>query len=128
MIIRDARIETDLPDIVRIINPYETNPLTVDQVHSFFQYNPPGRIQKRLVAVDEKDSVTGYSGLIHEASAPEGHFVTWVIVDPAFRRQGIGSALWNTMLAVPQEQALPHPRREGQVFAGDASTQRPGDE
>jgi GNAT superfamily N-acetyltransferase len=99
MKIRNARIETDLPDIVRIINPCETNPVSVDQVRSFFQYNPPGRTQLRLVAADENDKVAGYSGLIHEASAPVGHFITWVIVDPAFRRRGTGSALWDAMLS-----------------------------
>ena len=104
MRIRTARIETDLPDIVRIINPYETNPVTVDQVHSFFEYNPAGRIQKRLVSVDDHDLVTGYTGLVHEASAPAGQFITWVIVDPAFRRQGIGSALWDAILLALQEQ------------------------
>ena len=76
MRIRTARIETDLPDIVRIINPYETNPVTVDQVRSFFEYNPAGRIQNRLVSVDDHDLITGYSGLVHEASAPAGQFIT----------------------------------------------------
>ena len=98
MKIRTARIETDLASIVQIINPYETKPVTVDQVRSFFLFNPPGRIQLRLVAVDENEAVIGYSGFIHEASAPDHHFVVWVIVDPAYRGQGIGSGLWNTTL------------------------------
>ena len=117
MKIRTARIETDLPDIVRIINPYETNPVSVDQVRSFFQYNPTGRIQKRLVAADENDSVTGYSGFVHEASAPAGHFIVWVIVDPAFRCQAIGSALWEACLADLQAQAAT--RLEADVFDND---------
>ena len=96
--IRTARIETDLPDIVRIINPYEFQPLTVDQVRSFFEYNPLGRIQLRLVATDERGAVRGYSGFVHEASAAAGSFVVWVVVDPDYRRQGIASALWNLTL------------------------------
>ena len=104
MKIRNAQIETDIPDIVRITNPYETTPFTEDQVRSFFQYNPPGRIQLRLVAVDETDAVIGYSGLVHEASAPAHSFVVWVIVDPAHRRQGTGSALWQALLEALQKQ------------------------
>jgi GNAT superfamily N-acetyltransferase len=104
MKIRPARIETDLPDIVRIINPYETNPLNVDQVRSFFEYNPTGRIQTRLVAVNENDTVAGYSGFVHEASAPDRHFIVWVVVDPSFRCRGIGATLWDATLDSLQEQ------------------------
>src|SRR5512139_2246838 len=98
MKIRSARIETDLPAIVRITNPYEAKPLTVDQARSFFQFDPPGRVQRRLVAVGEHDAVIAYSGFVHEVSFPAGRFTVWVIVDPAYRRQGIGSALWDALL------------------------------
>jgi len=101
--IRTARIETDLPDIVRITNPYEDQPRTVDEMREWFQYSPPGRLHRRLVSVNENDTVTksdavtGYGGYVHEAHSPEGHFIAWVIVDPDCRRQGIGSALWDRL-------------------------------
>ena len=95
--IRDARVETDMPAIVRITNPYEDQPRTVDELRDWFQYNPPGRLHRRLVSVDENDAVTGYGGYVHEAHHPEGHFIAWVIVDPDSRRQGIGSALWDRL-------------------------------
>jgi DNA-binding transcriptional MerR regulator len=95
--IRDARIDTDMPDIVRITNPYEDQPRTVDEMREWFQYTPPGRLHRRLVSVNENDSVTGYGGYVHEAHNPEGHFTAWVIVDPDYRRQGIGSALWDRL-------------------------------
>ena len=117
MKIRPANIEKDLPDIVRITNPYENTPLTVDQVRSFFQYNPPGRIQLRLVAVDVNGVLTGYGGMIHEASAPAGHFINWVIIDPAFRCQGIGAALWKALASALQEQDARH--LEADVFDND---------
>ncbi len=96
--IRKARIETDLPDIVRITNTYEPSPVTVDQVRQWFQYNPPRREQRRLVGVDEKDLVVGYGGFVHEARAPEHTFTVWVLVDPVHRGRGIGSALWEPLL------------------------------
>lgn len=96
--VRTARLETDLHSIVRITNIYEASPVTEDQMQSWFQYNPTGRIQCRLVAANEKDEVVGYSGFVHEASAPEGQFTVWVMVDPGHHFQGIGSALWDEAL------------------------------
>jgi DNA-binding transcriptional MerR regulator/GNAT superfamily N-acetyltransferase len=96
--VRPARIETDLPDIVRITNPYEWQPVTTGQVREWFQYNPPGRMQRRLVSVNEHDHVTGYAGCVHESDAPANQFVAWVIVDPDYRGMGVGSALWEYLL------------------------------
>ena len=83
--IRDACIDTDMPNIARITSPYEDQPRTADEMREWFQYNPPGRLQRRLVSVDENDSVTGYGGYVHEAHIPTGHFTAWVIVDPDCR-------------------------------------------
>jgi GNAT superfamily N-acetyltransferase len=96
--IRNARIDTDMSDIVRITNPYEDQPRTVDEMREWFQFTPPGRLHRRLVSVNENDAVTGYGGYVHEAHSPEGHFAAWVIVDPDCRGQGIGSALWDRLL------------------------------
>jgi len=115
--IRSARIETDLPDIVRITNPYEVQPISVDQVRLWFQYNPPGRVQRRMVSVDENDAVTGYCGYVHEADAPAHHFTVWVIVDPDRRGQGIGLALWDTMLKDLRERGATRLRSD--VFDND---------
>ncbi|MBI4926821.1 MAG: GNAT family N-acetyltransferase [Anaerolineae bacterium] len=96
--IRTARIETDLSNIVRITNPYEWQPVTTEQVREWFQYNPPGRVQRRLVSVDEHDAVIGYAGCVHETDAPADRFVVWVIVDPDYRGMKVGSDLWEALL------------------------------
>jgi DNA-binding transcriptional MerR regulator len=101
--IRAARIESDLPEIVRITNPYETQPVTAEQMREWFQYNPPGRVQQRLVAVNAADAVIAYGGYVHEAYAPDPRYTVWVIVDPAYRGQGIGSDLWNHLSAELKE-------------------------
>lgn len=99
-IIRSASVDTDLLDIVRLIAPYETYPVTPELVRSWFEYNPPGRIQVRLVSVDENNAVTGYSVIVHDASVPAGHFFAWLVVDPALRCRGTGEALWQASLEI----------------------------
>lgn len=118
--IRSAHIETDLPDIVRITNPYEDHPVSVDQVRLWFQYNPSGRAQRRLVSVDEKDAVTGYAGCVHEADAAAGQFIAWAIVDPNLQGLGIGSALWDELLK--ELKALGAARLIGDVFDDDSKS------
>jgi DNA-binding transcriptional MerR regulator len=117
---RNARIDTDMPSIARITSPYEAKPVTADRMREWFQYNPPGRVQRRLVSVDENDAVTGYGGYIHEADAPDHHFTVWVIVDPDQRGQGIGSALWDAMLKDLRE--LGATRLGSDVFDNDAQS------
>jgi DNA-binding transcriptional MerR regulator/GNAT superfamily N-acetyltransferase len=95
--IRTARIGTDLPEIARITNPYESHPVTPDQIREWYQYNPPGRVQRRLVSVDAQDKVTGYAGFVHEADAPVGEFIAWTIASPEHRGMGIGTALWEQL-------------------------------
>lgn len=118
--IRAACIETDIPEIVRITNPYEDHPVSVDQVREWFQYNPSGRVQRRLVSVDKKDAVTGYAGCVHEADAPSGQFIAWVIVDPELHGMGIGSALWDALLI--ELKALGTTRLTGDVFDDDSKS------
>lgn len=110
--IRNASIEIDIPGIVSLINPYETNPVSVDQVRAWFEHNPPGRVQQRLVAVDASNAVTGYSCIIHEATAPEHDFYAWLVVAPDERRKGTGAALWEASLDFLQAQGATRLRSE----------------
>ena len=104
MIIRLARLETDIPAITGLINPYEATPVSADQVRSWFEYNLPERITLRLVTVDETNSVKGYAVVNHEASWLAHKFNIWIVVEPALRRQGVGSKLWEASLDFLREE------------------------
>ena len=104
MKIRPASIATDLPDIVRIISPYEYHPTTVDSLRAQFLHNPPERMIRRLVAVYKNETVTGYCYISHPVGAPDHHFYVWLGVLPAYRCQGVGAALWNAALEILQQQ------------------------
>jgi GNAT superfamily N-acetyltransferase len=94
MNVRPARPETDYPAIVALMNAVETLPVTVEQVHGWDRQMSPGRVYRRMVAVDAGDAVTGYCVTNHHAWAPPGEFYVWVAVDRAWRNQGTGAALY----------------------------------
>jgi ribosomal protein S18 acetylase RimI-like enzyme len=105
MNIRTACVDTDLPGIIRVLNACDPDhPTSLDSLRSNFLDTTPGRIQRRLVVMDEKEAVTGYSVTVHVAEAPEHHFYVWLGVQPSQRGQGLGSALWNLSLVYLQEQ------------------------
>jgi GNAT superfamily N-acetyltransferase len=95
---RPASIETDLQNLASISSiceRYKSGTME-EEVRLWLEYIPAGRISRCLVAVDENDSVTGYSAIVHEVWEPAGLFHVFVGVDPSHRCQGIGSALWET--------------------------------
>jgi len=104
--IRAARIQTDIPAVTRLINPYENTPVTEEQVRGWFLNTTPGRITLRLAAVDEHDAILGYGLVNHEAVSPQHHFYVWLVVEPSMRCRGIGSALWEALLAFLHEQGV----------------------
>jgi len=105
MILRTACLETDLAGIVRVVNAGDPDhPTTLDDLRSNFLDATPGRVQRRLVAMDEDGAVKGYSVAVHVAEAPAHHFYVWLCVHPSLRGQGIGSALWSVTLEYLQTQ------------------------
>jgi hypothetical protein len=94
MIIRPACLATDVPGIARVCQACEpADPVSLDTVYPWLKEGSPGRIQRRLVAVDERAAVTGYACVVHAAEAPAHHFYTWVGVDLRFRCRKIALAL-----------------------------------
>lgn len=105
MNIRPVQIEMDVPGITRVINACDPeDSTTVDELRAEFQLTTPNKITRRLVAVDESGSITGYIYLVHSPELPAQHFYIWMRVDPALRGRGIGSALWDAALDYLQEQ------------------------
>jgi len=105
MHIRPVCLESDSVRIVDLINLDEPAPITVTQFQQWCQHMPPGRIARRMAAVDAQDQVMGYGMVTHEPSAPAHDFYVWVTVDPHWRRQGIGSALYADALAFLHSQS-----------------------
>lgn len=122
--VRPARSDTDIPAITDIIRQCNHEDTTVDGVREWMEYNASGRVAKHYVGVDNQDSVIGYGQIIHTASSPANLFYAWIGVNPPFRCQGIGSALWQTLLVAMHEQHADQlvcevfeKEQEGRLFA-----------
>ena len=118
MKIRTASIATDAPAIAEIFIQSNAEVTTVDEVCSWMQSSAPGRIAHHQVCVDEQDAVIGYGHIIHTASSPANLFYAWIGVNPPYRRRGIGSALWGSLLVDLQAQGATH-------VIGDVPEQEP---
>jgi ribosomal protein S18 acetylase RimI-like enzyme len=104
MSIRTARVETDVPGISHVCLTCEPGSSdTEENIRAQFLRKSPGRVDLRLVAVEE-DAVIGYCYIGHSAEMPARHFYIWVGVLPEYRCRGIGSALWDAGLAFLRKQ------------------------
>jgi GNAT superfamily N-acetyltransferase len=108
MNIRPARLDTDCQGIADVVNAFETAPIPLDMVQQWFEQTAPGRITQRRVAVNDQDEVIGYSVVAHETWSPDHHFYLWVGVDPQWRGNRIGTALYADAQAFLQTQGATH--------------------
>lgn len=87
----------DLPgDFARMVEMYNTNrpePVTVEQLQDWFAKVPPEALLLMVSAVDESDRMVGYAEASQMRWSNKGRFYADVIVDPAVRKQGLGSML-----------------------------------
>ncbi len=102
MNLRPARSASDCSRIAAVVNAFELEPITVATVKQWFEHKPPGRIAHRMVATNVSNEVIGYSVAVHETWWHDHHFYVWVGVDPQWRGQGLGLALYKDVQAFLQ--------------------------
>ncbi len=85
-----------LPDL---LNQVEPEPVTMDALFRWHFRESPGRIQRRVVAEDERGVLVGYGLLNWEDYLPPGEFYLWVMSHPERRGAGIGRALYADLMA-----------------------------
>lgn len=85
----------DYPAVVDLMNLTSTVPVTPDLLRQWAERADPGRARQQIVAVDEADQVIGIGDCVRDPWMPLGQFWTDVIVQPAWRMQGIGAALFS---------------------------------
>lgn len=99
--------ERDYSALARIWRICEAEPVDADVLRARDARWDWSRYEKvRIVAVDEEDAPLGYGELRHEPSRfdPRRYFIR-LGVDPAKRRRGIGTALWDALAAELDERS-----------------------
>ena len=89
--IRDVRLESDLPRLTELFNG-STQSRTRRSDAAFVRAPGGGFFARRKVA-DIGGEVAAYCSILHEGWHPPGQFSAYVLVDPRWRGQGIGTAL-----------------------------------
>ena len=112
MTIRPANPKTDLEAIAQVVNSFEETPVELDMVNRWFEYQPDGRITRRMVALAESGRVVGYGVIVHEAWQPEREFYAWVGVLPEFQGKGLGRELAQDAYAFLDHHRLRHLKSE----------------
>lgn len=81
---------TEVASLLNTVNPQPTTPEQLAQAHAAF---PSAGVRNRLIAVATDGSIIGYSNLNWLPAWPVGRYWLNLVISPAHRRQGVGSAL-----------------------------------
>jgi GNAT superfamily N-acetyltransferase len=98
LLLREADPEQDYARAADIINSFERQPITADTLREWDRAIEEDALRRRMVAVDG-NYVVGYSAVSRDTWDQTGSYITWIGVDPAHRKHGIGSLLWADVLA-----------------------------
>ena len=101
--IRLANPDQDYAQLVDIFNQVWSAPVSVEWLKNADERLGDSPIFRRSVCVNDAGDVMGYSIALRMAHAADGRIFIDVIVDPAQRKQGIGSALYDEVLAYALE-------------------------
>lgn len=114
---RGLNLEVDAPALARLYSAARPEKVTLDEVRDWWQPRQ-GELRQTLLALNEAGQPVGMVDGQHTASMRAGHFWLNVIVDPGWRRQGVGGQLFAKGLAWVQAQG-------GQVLESTVWDNRP---
>lgn len=103
-LLRRMIVPDDYARVAAILSMTTDNPTTPERLASADAKLPAGTIRQRLVAVASDGVIAAYGVATHEVFAPPGRFFIRIGTDPAYRRQGAGSMLWEALVAFAREQ------------------------
>lgn len=97
----------DLPGIAALLSQLD-RPVTAGGLRQRLLNLPPGSVQQYGLAFDEQVALAGIVTILRPPWIRPGHHWMRVIVEPAARRRGIGSALLDFGLAFVQQHGATH--------------------
>lgn len=108
---RPLDAEQDYPALATLMNLVATVPVTAGLLRQWAQRADPGRARQQIVALDDDGRIIGIGDCVRDPWMPPGQFWADVIVEPAWRMQGIGAQLF----AVSEAWAIVN----GALYLGD---------
>jgi len=107
ILIRPFDSTTDLPGIAALLSQLD-RPITAEGLRQRLLNLPPGSVHQYGLALDQQAALAGIVTILRPPWIRIGHYWMRVIVEPAARRQGIGSALLNYGLTFVQQFGATH--------------------
>lgn len=104
---RPLNLETDAADMARIHSFATAEPITEATVRDWWTLRKD-EIRITMLACDESDRAIGYWDVDRETWMRPGHFWFKVIVAPEFRKQGLGSQMYDDAIQVAREHDATH--------------------
>lgn len=98
MTLRHVIPTQDFPRIAELLSLVNIEPVTVDGLEEDEARTMPGKFWQRWVVEDEQAKIIGYAMVIKYPSQPADLFNLELVVDPAYRQQGVGTQLITTAL------------------------------
>lgn len=94
----------DFPSIAALRNTVDPEPITAEQLQEWEEKIPQGQIRHRMVAVDDHGHLLGFNDTGWDPWMAPGLFDIRVLVGPTWRRQGIGTLLYEDALQFSRTQ------------------------
>lgn len=101
--LRAAEHPQDYPQLAAILNTVWPEPVTAEIMQEWLVRKPAGQIEKWQVATIPTGQIVGYAEVIRQPWKPTGHVWFWLVIDPAWQRQGIGQMLYDRALLLATE-------------------------
>jgi GNAT superfamily N-acetyltransferase len=94
---------TDFPRMAEILSTARPEPLTAQILHEWEAQTPAGLVRQRTAAMDETGRMVGVGRAEREPWMKPGRFWLSIVVDPDWRRQGVGALLHDDALRFARE-------------------------
>jgi GNAT superfamily N-acetyltransferase len=100
--LRPADHPQDYPQIAALLNTVWPEPVTAAMMVEWLERKPADQVEVWQVAVTPAGQIIGYAEVIRQPWKPAGHVWLWIVVDPAWRNQGIGQRLYDQAVIAAQ--------------------------
>ncbi|HEU5379547.1 MAG TPA: GNAT family N-acetyltransferase [Ktedonobacteraceae bacterium] len=96
--------QSDFPRLAELISTVVPEPVSAADLEDWQQRASPQRVQQRIAALDEQGCLIGFNDAGRDSWKVAGKFWLDVTVDPAWRKQGIGTLLYTNALEFAQRE------------------------